>query len=60
MPLELSHTPVAPNIWEAYRYTTVLPIYRGERCGASVGPAHTIEAAEWGLVWGSGTRVIQG
>ena len=40
----LSHTPVAPNIWEAYRYTTVLPIYRGERCGASVGPAHMIEA----------------
>ena len=46
----LSHTPVAPNIWEAYRYTTVLPIYRGERCGASVGPAHMIEA-------GVGSRV---
>ena len=29
------------NIWEAYRYTTVLPIYRGERCGAG---AHMIEA----------------
>ena len=44
MVCHLSHTPVAPNIWEAYRYTTVLPIYRGERCGASVGPAHMIEA----------------